>query len=40
MDLSVSLKDRQGLARHTQSLNEDTDPWPKGSLQGSGSSSH
>lgn len=44
VDLSVSLKDLQGLARHIESLNEDTDPWPsfppKDSLHGSGSASH
>lgn len=36
MDLSASLKDLQGLARYTQTLDEDMDPWsnflPKGSL--------
>lgn len=41
---SVSLKDLQGLARHSQTLDEDMDPWsnflPKGSLQGSGNPPH
>lgn len=36
MDLSASLKDLQGLSRHTQTLDEHMDPWsnfpPKGSL--------
>lgn len=44
VDLSVSLKDLQGLASHTQTLDEDIGPWsnflPKGSLQGSGNPPH
>lgn len=44
VEMSISLEDLQGLARHTQSLNESTVPWPnflsKGNLHSSGSLSH